>query len=119
MKAFAAILCMYWIALLVQPVFSPIQPKKEKVMSCCVKKHEKNKMHNSCGKESKDNCCGNGVCNPLFSQCPVCSPACVPQNKMVFSLQPADLIQKEKFPVYEQHFSSWHLEQLLRPPQVV
>jgi hypothetical protein len=118
MKALAAILCLYWIALWVQPIVFPAHTKIVKVMSCCAKKHSK--MHNGCNKEnSKDDCCGGGKCNPLFSQCPICSPACVIETKFVFAQQFYSHTTERKYPAYRQYFTHPYLDGLLRPPQVV
>jgi len=108
---------MYWLMLFVQPVLIPMQPKKAKVMSCCAKKHQ-NKTHKGCD-GSKDDCCGGGKCNPIFSGCPMCSPASLPSGKIVFEHHPIISQEKQTFPVYDQYLISAYLARQLRPPQAV
>lgn len=114
MRTIAAILCIFFAGLIVQPVLYNVPPAQAKVMSCCAK--HKGKTQCPMQKHSKG-CCDNGNCNPLCSQCPVCGFTALTQTAYTLVHSNFAFVLKEK------HFShNWSLEnnytsRLLRPPQ--
>lgn len=120
MKAIAAILCVYLLGLFVQPALFPVHHKEVKEMSCCAKKHGKNKMPNGCpSHKGQNNCCDDGVCNPFFSQCPVCAVAAVSVVQIVAPSSANYFYTKDAFSLYNRHLISEYTAEMLRPPQVI
>jgi len=119
MKGIAAILCVYLLGLFVQPALFPFHHKEVKEMSCCAKKHGKNKMANGCpSHKSKSDCCDDGKCNPFFSQCPTCAIVAVATTGITLP-STNHFYHKDNFSQYQQHLGSEYRAKMLRPPQVI
>jgi len=114
-KFSAAILFLYLLGLIVQPLAWPLHPKAEKVPACCAAKHKGG--HRGCTNDK--GCCADGNCNPFFTQCPVCAATAV---QTTIPAIPARCLVPEgsqKFIIRNDHFFSSYTADILRPPQSV
>lgn len=120
MKLIASILIFSLLWLNVQPVVAPPSATREGREACCGKndgKHGAQKHEGGCERNDKG-CCGNGMCNPLFSHCPVCLCVALPEDQVHFPIQYNDISERARFCVTDDAVIVREGPELLHPPEV-
>ena len=114
MKFIASILCLYLFALCIQPALFPLVVKEKKLMACC--KKDNRTAHKGCAGDEKD-CCGKGLCNPLYGQCPVCAANAVISTKYLHLRNAYTFYISSEFFIKNDYAVGDYYADILRPPQ--
>ncbi|MBE2290158.1 MAG: hypothetical protein IAE95_11420 [Chitinophagaceae bacterium] len=120
MKLIASILIFSLLWLNVQPVVAQHLVAMDGKEACCGKmqsRHGEQKHEGGCERNDKG-CCGSGMCNPLYSQCPVCLSVALTQDQVHFHIQYDDMGERERFFLTEDAVIAREGAELLHPPEV-
>lgn len=117
MKLVATILCFYLMGLFLQPSLLPQRVMKEKMRCCCPNDKNGNK---DCNKGEKQNdCCNNGLCNPLLANCQLSITLGMVSSPVIIPPSAPDSYQKATFLQSDEQLNSHYFSKLLRPPETV
>ena len=120
MKLIASILIFSLLWLNVQPLVAQQSTAREGKEACCSKKqggHGEKKHEGGCERNDKG-CCGSGMCNPLYSHCPVCLSVALTQDQLHFQIQYNDMGERARFFLTDDAVIVREGAELLHPPEM-